>query len=59
MLKFGSLQVHIMHLKFARKYGCYSHYSDTMTEDGEGCCHTAAYMAIIDKAQVPKVQPGG
>ena len=25
---------------------------------GEGCCHTTAYMAILDEVYVPKVPPG-
>ena len=27
-------------------------------ENGEGCCHTSAYMAIIDEVRVPQVPPG-
>jgi len=26
--------------------------------NGEGCCHTTAYMAVKDQVKVPKVQPG-
>ena len=26
--------------------------------NGEGCCHTTAYMAILDEVYVPKVPPG-
>ena len=26
--------------------------------NGEGCCHTTAYMAILDEVHVPKVPPG-
>ena len=27
-------------------------------KNGEGCCHTTAYMAIIDEVRVPQVPPG-
>lgn len=27
-------------------------------ENGEGCCHTTAYLAVIDEVVVPKVPPG-
>jgi lytic starch monooxygenase len=27
-------------------------------KNGEGCCHTTAYMAIIDEVHVPQVPPG-
>jgi len=27
-------------------------------KDGEGCCHTSAYMAVIDQVRVPNVPPG-
>lgn len=27
-------------------------------QDGEGCCHTSAYMAVIDQVRVPNVPPG-
>jgi hypothetical protein len=27
-------------------------------QNGEGCCHTTAYMAIIDQVHVPDVPPG-
>lgn len=26
--------------------------------DGEGCCHTSAYMAVVDRVRVPDVPPG-
>lgn len=31
---------------------------DAPLENGQGCCHTTAYMAIIDKVHVPQVPPG-
>ena len=27
-------------------------------KNGEGCCHTTAYMAIVDEVRVPQVPPG-
>lgn len=31
---------------------------DAPLVNGEGCCHTTAYMAIIDEVHVPQVPPG-
>ena len=41
---------------------CKSHHKEFPScangKQGQGCCHTSAYMAIVDKVQVPKVPPG-